>query len=125
MLFFLSVITARRETAFPLAGFFTVIRPLRTSAFFQVRPWSYDTYTDSDLRLRPLAGPWTVTGKVAFLPATTVLSRRVVTLKRTEEAGSWTASSPDGFFEWNVQVASILVEVDARPALRLTEVVSL
>ncbi|SPF05654.1 hypothetical protein [Streptomyces sp. MA5143a] len=54
---FLSMISARREIPFPFAGFFTVIPPFRTSVFFQVLPTSYETYTDSDLRFRPLAAP--------------------------------------------------------------------
>jgi hypothetical protein len=46
----------------PFAGFLTVILPFLTSVFFQVPPSSYDTYTVSDLRFRPLAAPSTVTG---------------------------------------------------------------
>lgn len=56
------MISARRETDLPFAGFLTVILPFFTAVVLHVLPWSYETRTVGDLRFLPLAEPSTVTG---------------------------------------------------------------
>ncbi|CAM5694455.1 hypothetical protein SALBM217S_09322 [Streptomyces griseoloalbus] len=69
-----------------------------------------------------MAAPSTTTGKVAFLPAATLLSSPVTAANRAEETGS--CFSPDVFLDRKVQLASMRVDAAATLALRLTEVVS-